>query len=70
MTEGCPHCASGKTQPFKDMQLLTFSGFWDSKPSSLLSHTVSLNADTNNLLGAHFLAQLLIEMCMPLLGRR
>ena len=60
--------AFGKTQAAKDMELLSLSGLGDRKPSSLLRHMESLNADPNTLLRALFLAQLLMEVCRVLAG--
>ena len=56
--------AFGKTQASKDMELLSLSGLGDRKPSSLLRHMESLNADPKTLLRALFLAQL------PMVARR
>ena len=54
--------AFGKTQASKDMELLSLSGLGDRKPSSLLRHMESLNADPKTLLRALFLAQLPMEV--------
>ena len=43
------------------MELLSLSGLGDRKPSSLLHHMESLNADSKTLLRALFLAQLPME---------
>ena len=51
-----------KTQASKDMELLSLSGLGDRKPSSLLRHMESLNADPKTLLRALFLAQLPMEV--------
>ena len=50
--------AFGKTQAQKDNELLSLSGLGDKKPSALLRHIRSLNADPETLLRALFLAQL------------
>ena len=60
--------AFGKTQASKDMELLSLSGLGDRKPSSLLRHMESLNADPNTLLRALFLAQLPMEVRRVLAG--
>ena len=44
--------AFGKTQASKDMELLSLSGLGDRKPSSLLCHMESHNADPKTLLRA------------------
>ena len=54
--------AVGKTQASKDMEFLSLSGLGDRKPSSLLRHMESLNADPKTLLHALFLAQLPMEV--------
>ena len=50
--------AFGKTQAAKDAELLSLSGLGDRKPTGLLRHIRSLNADPETLLRAVFLAQL------------
>jgi hypothetical protein len=60
--------AFGKTQASKDMELLSLSGLGDRKPSSLLRHMESLNADPKTLLRALFLAQLPLEARRILAG--
>ena len=60
--------AFGKTQASKDMELLSLSGLGDRKPSSLLRHMESLNADPRTLLRALFLAQLPMEVRRVLAG--
>ncbi len=60
--------AFGKTQTSKDMELLSLSGLGDRKPSSLLRHMESLNADPKTLLRALFLAQLPMEVRRVLAG--
>ena len=57
----------GKTQASKDMELLSLSGLGDRKPSSLLCHMESLNADPKTLLHALF-AQLPMEARRILAG--
>ena len=54
--------AFGKTQASKDMELLSYSGLGDRKPSSLLGHMEFLNADRKTLLHALFRAQLSMEV--------
>ena len=54
--------AFGKTQTQKDNELLSLSGLGDKKPSALLRHIRSLNADPETLLRALFLAQLPTEV--------
>ena len=44
--------AFGKTQAQKDNELLSLSGLGDKKPSALLRHIRSLNADPETLLRA------------------
>ena len=60
--------AFGKTQAAKDRELLSLSGLGDRKPSSLLRHIESLNADPKTLLRALFLAQLPMEVRRVLAG--
>ena len=60
--------AFGKTQASKDMELLSLSGLGDRKPSSLLRHMESLNADPKTLLRTLFLAQLPMEARRILAG--
>lgn len=60
--------AFGKTQAAKDMELLSLSGLGDRKPSSLLRHMESLNADPKTLLRALFLAQLPMDVRRVLAG--
>lgn len=60
--------AFGKTQAQKDNELLSLSGLGDRKPSGLLRHIRSLNADPETLLRALFLAQLPIEVRQVLAG--
>ena len=60
--------AFGKTKASKDMELLSLSGLGDRKPSSLLRHMESLNADPKTLLRALFLAQLPMEARRILAG--
>ena len=60
--------AVGMTQAAKDKQLLSLSGLGDRKPSSLLRHMESLNADPKTLLRALFLAQLPTEVRRVLAG--
>lgn len=60
--------AFGRTQASKDMELLSLSGLGDRKPSSLLRHMESLNADPKTLLRALFLAQLPMEARRILAG--
>ena len=60
--------AFGKTQAQKDNELLSLSGLGDKKPSALLRHIRSLNADPETLLRALFLAQLPTEVRQILAG--
>ena len=60
--------AFGKTQAQKDNELLSLSGLGDRKPSGLLRHIRSLNADPETLLRALFLAQLPTEVRQVLAG--
>lgn len=60
--------AFGRTQAEKDNELLSLSGLGDRKPSGLLRHIRSLNADPETLLRALFLAQLPIEVRQVLAG--
>jgi hypothetical protein len=60
--------AFGKTQAEKDNELLSLSGLGDRKPSGLLRHIRSLNADPESLLRTLFMAQLPIEVRRVLAG--
>ena len=60
--------AFGKTQAQKDNKLLFLSGLSDRKPSALLRHIRSLNADPETLLHPLFLSQLSAKVCQILAG--
>ena len=60
--------AFGKTQAAKDAELLSLSGLGDRKPTGLLRHIRSLNADPETLLRAVFLAQLPADVRRVLAG--